>query len=134
MSFGEIVFNVKFSLHLYRARGDYARSDAQLPSHARDARTHCQRDLTCGTTLTHDACRLGISKLRTAAIHLPTISTMISHLPVSVTAGAAALSEITPIHITERDMVADPLTKYLKQVVWARHMKYGMNYMYDYSH
>ena len=42
------------------------------------------------------------------------------------------MSEITPIHITEKDMVADPLTKYLKQVVWARHMKYGMNY--DYSH
>ena len=43
-----------------------------------------------------------------------------------------AMSEITPIHITEKDMVADPLTKYLVFAVWARHMKYGMNY--DYSH
>jgi hypothetical protein len=36
---------------------------------------------------------------------------------------------IKPIHISERDMVADPLTKYLKQGVWWRHMHYLLNKM-----
>ena len=31
-------------------------------------------------------------------------------------------SYIQPVHISERDMAADPLTKYLTHGVWARHM------------
>jgi hypothetical protein len=31
-------------------------------------------------------------------------------------------------HISERDMVADPLTKYLTHAVWYRHMHYLLNY------
>ena len=34
---------------------------------------------------------------------------------------------IKPIHISERDMVADPMTKYLTYAVWARHMHYLLN-------
>ena len=40
--------------------------------------------------------------------------------------------EIEPLHISERDMVADPLTKYLKQAVWWRHMHYLLNKMGPY--
>jgi hypothetical protein len=36
--------------------------------------------------------------------------------------------EIEPIHISERDMVADPFTKYLVYMVWIRHMHYALNY------
>ena len=36
--------------------------------------------------------------------------------------------EIEPIHISERDMVADPFTKYLVYMVWVRHMHYALNY------
>ena len=36
--------------------------------------------------------------------------------------------EIEPIHISERDMVADPFTKYLPYEVWHRHMHYALNY------
>ena len=36
---------------------------------------------------------------------------------------------IKPIDISERDMVADPMTKYLKQPVWWRHMHYLLNKM-----
>ena len=36
---------------------------------------------------------------------------------------------IKPIHISERDMVADPMTKYLKQAVWWRHIHYLLNKM-----
>ena len=35
--------------------------------------------------------------------------------------------EIYPLYISERDMVADPFTKYLKLQVWARHMWYVLN-------
>ena len=37
------------------------------------------------------------------------------------------LGEIRPIHISEKDMVADPLTKYLPFAVWERHMAYLLN-------
>jgi hypothetical protein len=35
--------------------------------------------------------------------------------------------EFEPLHISERDMAADPLTKYLPQAVWSRHMHYITN-------
>ena len=35
--------------------------------------------------------------------------------------------ELCPIHISERDMCADPMTKYLPQAVWSRHMHYLLN-------
>jgi hypothetical protein len=35
--------------------------------------------------------------------------------------------EINPLHLTERDMAADPFTKYLTHPVWARHMHYILN-------
>ena len=35
--------------------------------------------------------------------------------------------EIYPLYMSERDMVADPFTKYLKLEVWARHMWYALN-------
>ena len=35
--------------------------------------------------------------------------------------------DLHPIHISERDMCADPMTKYLPQAVWARHMHYMLN-------
>ena len=37
------------------------------------------------------------------------------------------LGEIKTIHIPEYDMLADPFTKYLKVVVWLRHMHYLLN-------
>ena len=36
--------------------------------------------------------------------------------------------EISPVHIPERLMVADPNTEYLKFDVWDRHMQYMLNY------
>ena len=35
--------------------------------------------------------------------------------------------EIEPYHISEKDMVADPFTKYLPLEVWRRHMHYVLN-------
>ena len=35
--------------------------------------------------------------------------------------------EIKPIHISERDMCADPFTKYLPYAVWTRHVHYYLN-------
>ena len=35
--------------------------------------------------------------------------------------------EIIPVHISERDMAADPMTKYLPYLVWARHMHFLLN-------
>ena len=35
--------------------------------------------------------------------------------------------EIEPIHISERDMAADILTKYLVYAVWSRHVRYITN-------
>lgn len=35
--------------------------------------------------------------------------------------------EIVPMHISERDMLADPFTKYLVYAVWSRHMDYLCN-------
>ena len=40
---------------------------------------------------------------------------------------AVELGEIVPIHISERDMLADIFTKYLKLHVWQRHMNYLLN-------
>ena len=40
---------------------------------------------------------------------------------------AVVHGEIEPLHISERDMVADPFTKYLSYDVWNRHMRYVMN-------
>ena len=34
---------------------------------------------------------------------------------------------IQPVHITERDMAADPFTKYLTHGVWSRHMHFVLN-------
>ena len=39
--------------------------------------------------------------------------------------------EIEPLHISEKDMVADPFTKYLVYGVWIRHMHYALNYSGD---
>ena len=50
---------------------------------------------------------------------------------VAVLQDAARQNEITPIHIPERDMVADPFTKYLPYAVWDRHMKYLLNRVPD---
>ena len=36
--------------------------------------------------------------------------------------------DIEPIHISERDMVADPFTKFLIFAVWHRHMHYALNF------
>ena len=40
---------------------------------------------------------------------------------------AVDLGEIVPIHISESNMVADIFTKYLKLVVWLRHVAYLLN-------
>ena len=40
---------------------------------------------------------------------------------------AVDLGEIVPIHIPESNMVADIFTKYLKLVVWQRHIAYLLN-------
>ena len=40
---------------------------------------------------------------------------------------AVELGEIVPIHIPESNMVADIFTKYLKFVVWFRHVAYLLN-------
>ena len=37
--------------------------------------------------------------------------------------------EIEPIHISERDMAADPFTKFLPRDVWVRHMNFVMNHV-----
>ena len=37
------------------------------------------------------------------------------------------LQEIEPLYLTERDMLADPFTKYLAAGVWARHVHYLQN-------
>jgi hypothetical protein len=44
--------------------------------------------------------------------------------------------DIRPMHISERDMAADPFTKYLTYPVWKRHMDYILNVtwpIYDYK-
>ena len=40
---------------------------------------------------------------------------------------AVKAGEARPIHISEKDMVADPFTKYLTFPVWDRHMGYLLN-------
>ena len=40
---------------------------------------------------------------------------------------AAGEKEIQPLHLSERDMVADPFTKYVKLDTWRRHMHYACN-------
>ena len=40
---------------------------------------------------------------------------------------AVDLGEIVPIHVPESNMVADIFTKYLKLVVWQRHVAYLLN-------
>ena len=34
---------------------------------------------------------------------------------------------IKPVHINEKDMIADSCTKYIKHETWARHMHYILN-------
>jgi len=48
---------------------------------------------------------------------------------VAVLEDGVTHGEIEPIHISERDMAADPYTKYLTYGVWARHMHYVLNKM-----
>ena len=38
-----------------------------------------------------------------------------------------AMGETAPVHISEKDMVADSCTKYIKHDTWARHMHYILN-------
>ena len=40
---------------------------------------------------------------------------------------AANDKEIQPLHLSEKDMVADPFTKYVKLYTWRRHMHYACN-------
>ena len=40
---------------------------------------------------------------------------------------AVDLGEIVPVHVPESNMVADIFTKYLKLVVWLRHVAYLLN-------
>ena len=40
---------------------------------------------------------------------------------------AVELEVVRTIKISESDNAADPLTKYLKHTVWARHMMYLLN-------
>ena len=46
---------------------------------------------------------------------------------VAVLQDASRQQEIIPLHISEKDMVADPFTKYLPYAVWDRHMSYMLN-------
>jgi hypothetical protein len=46
---------------------------------------------------------------------------------VAVLTDSVKHHQITPMHISERDMVADPFTKYLTFTVWNRHMDYLCN-------
>ena len=47
--------------------------------------------------------------------------------PVGVVTEAVEHGEIKPVHINEKDMVADSCTKYIKRDTWARHMHYVLN-------
>ena len=46
---------------------------------------------------------------------------------VAVLTQGTSNGEMSPTHIGEANMVADPLTKYLTYSVWARHMRYLLN-------
>ena len=46
---------------------------------------------------------------------------------VDVLQEAVEHGSIQPIHISERDMAADPFTKYLSLHVWIRHMHFVLN-------
>ena len=46
---------------------------------------------------------------------------------VAVLQDASRQQEIIPLHISEKDMIADPFTKYLPYSVWDRHMSYMLN-------
>ena len=46
---------------------------------------------------------------------------------IAVLQDAVTEGEIRPLHLSERDMVADIFTKYLKLDVWQRHVNYLMN-------
>ena len=48
---------------------------------------------------------------------------------VAVLEDGVTHGEIHPLHLTERDMAADPMTKYLTFGVWSRHMHYVLNKM-----
>ena len=48
---------------------------------------------------------------------------------VAVLEDGVTHGEIGPLHISERDMAADPFTKYLTYGVWSRHMHYILNKM-----
>ena len=46
---------------------------------------------------------------------------------VAVLEDGVTHGEVMPLHISERDMAADPMTKYLTYGVWSRHMHYVLN-------
>ena len=46
---------------------------------------------------------------------------------VTVLEEGVSEGHIEPVHIREYDMAADPFTKYLPYLVWARHMHYVLN-------
>ena len=46
---------------------------------------------------------------------------------VAVLEDGVTHGEVMPLHISERDMAADPMTKYLTYGVWNRHMHYVLN-------
>ena len=46
---------------------------------------------------------------------------------VAVLEDGVTHGEVMPMHISERDMAADPMTKYLTYGVWNRHMHYVLN-------
>jgi hypothetical protein len=47
---------------------------------------------------------------------------------VAVLEDSVVHGEIQPLYISEKDMVADPFTKYLPYEVWHRHMHYALNF------
>ena len=46
---------------------------------------------------------------------------------VDVLHDCVGLGEVTPLYLSEKDMAADPMTKYLPYAVWLRHMNYIIN-------
>ena len=46
---------------------------------------------------------------------------------IAVLHDGVELNEIDPQHVSEKDMVADIFTKYLKVAVWQRHCNYLLN-------
>jgi len=50
---------------------------------------------------------------------------------VAVLEDGVTHGEVMPLHISERDMAADPVTKYLTYGVWNRHMHYPLRAQQD---